>query len=465
MKIYNTLTRKKEDFVPIEPGKARIYACGPTVYNYIHIGNARPICVFDVLRRYLEYRGYEVKFVQNFTDIDDKLIKKANEEGITVPEVAERYIAEYKTDAAGLGVRPANIHPRATEVVPDIIRIIETLIEKGFAYESHGDVYFRVHKFPDYGKLCHQPIEDLESGARVDVSEIKEDPLDFALWKSAKPGEPFWESPWGQGRPGWHIECTAMIQKYLGETIDIHCGGQDLVFPHHEDEIAQGECCTGHAYAHYWMHNGFINVDNQKMSKSLGNFFTVREVAEKFGYEPIKYLMLSSHYRSPINYSYDIIQQCRASLDRLHNCRDHMDFMLGSALEAPGEGDAAFRADIDRCVEKFITVMDDDLNTADGITALFDMVRVINTYLTEPRSREAVSYAIEKFDELTGVLGLLYDRKQETLDSEIETLIEQRQQARKNRDFAEADRIRDELKAKGIELKDTPQGVQWSRIG
>ena len=465
MKIYNTLTRKKEDFVPIEPGKARIYACGPTVYNYIHIGNARPICVFDVLRRYLEYRGYEVKFVQNFTDIDDKLIKKANEEGITVPEVAERYIAEYKTDAAGLGVRPANIHPRATEVVPDIIRIIETLIEKGFAYESHGDVYFRVHKFPDYGKLSHMPIEDLESGARVDVSEIKEDPLDFALWKSAKPGEPFWESPWGQGRPGWHIECTAMIQKYLGETIDIHCGGQDLVFPHHEDEIAQGECCTGHAYAHYWMHNGFINVDNQKMSKSLGNFFTVREVAEKFGYEPIKYLMLSSHYRSPINYSYDIIQQCRASLDRLHNCRDHMDFMLGSALEAPGEGDADFRADIDRCVEKFITVMDDDLNTADGITALFDMVRVINTYLAEPRSREAVSYAIEKFDELTGVLGLLYDRKQETLDSEIEALIEQRQQARKNRDFAEADRIRDELKAKGIELKDTPQGVQWSRIG
>ena len=465
MKIYNTLTRKKEDFVPIEPGKARIYACGPTVYNYIHIGNARPICVFDVLRRYLEYRGYEVKFVQNFTDIDDKLIKKANEEGITVPEVAERYIAEYKTDAAGLGVWPANIHPRATEVVPDIIRIIETLIEKGFAYESHGDVYFRVHKFPDYGKLSHMPIEDLESGARVDVSEIKEDPLDFALWKSAKPGEPFWESPWGQGRPGWHIECTAMIQKYLGETIDIHCGGQDLVFPHHEDEIAQGECCTGHAYAHYWMHNGFINVDNQKMSKSLGNFFTVREVAEKFGYEPIKYLMLSSHYRSPINYSYDIIQQCRASLDRLHNCRDHMDFMLGSALEAPGEGDAAFRADIDRCVEKFITVMDDDLNTADGITALFDMVRVINTYLTEHRSREAVSYAIEKFDELTGVLGLLYDRKQEALDSEIEALIEQRQQARKNRDFAEADRIRDELKAKGIELKDTPQGVQWSRIG
>ena len=463
MRIYNTLSRQKEEFVPLEPGKVRIYACGPTVYNFIHIGNARPICIFDVLRRYLEYRGYDVTFVQNFTDIDDKLIKKANEEGITVAEVAERYIAEYKKDAEGLGVRPATVHPRATEVVDKIIEIVSHLVEKGYAYESNGDVYFRVHKFEDYGKLSHMPIEDLEAGSRVDVSEIKEDPLDFALWKAAKPGEPYWESPWGQGRPGWHIECTAMIQKHLGETIDIHCGGQDLAFPHHEDEIAQGECCTGKPYARYWMHNGFINVDNQKMSKSLGNFFTVRDVAEKFGYEPIKYLMLSSHYRSPINYSYDIITQCIAALQRLHNCRDHMDFALTTAVDAAGEGDAAFMKEIDQCVEKFVTVMDDDLNTADGITALFDMVKIINTYLTEPRSKEAVNYAIRRFDELTDVLGLLYNRETEDLDAEIEELIAQRQAARAAKNFAEADRIRDELKARGIELKDTPQGVQWIR--
>ena len=463
MRIYNTLSRQKEEFVPLEPGKVRIYACGPTVYNFIHIGNARPICVFDVLRRYLEYRGYDVTFVQNFTDIDDKLIKKANEEGITVAEVAERYIAEYKKDAEGLGVRPATMHPRATEVVDKIIEIVSHLVEKGYAYESNGDVYFRVHKFEDYGKLSHMPIEDLEAGSRVDVSEIKEDPLDFALWKAAKPGEPYWESPWGQGRPGWHIECTAMIQKHLGETIDIHCGGQDLAFPHHEDEIAQGECCTGKPYARYWMHNGFINVDNQKMSKSLGNFFTVRDVAEKFGYEPIKYLMLSSHYRSPINYSYDIINQCIAALQRLHNCRDHMDFALTVAVDAAGEGDAAFMKEIDQCVEKFVTVMDDDLNTADGITALFDMVKIINTYLTESRSKEAVNYAIRRFDELTDVLGLLYNRETEDLDAEIEELIAQRQAARAAKNFAEADRIRDELKARGIELKDTPQGVQWIR--
>ena len=463
MRIYNTLSRQKEEFVPLEPGKVRIYACGPTVYNFIHIGNARPICVFDVLRRYLEYRGYDVTFVQNFTDIDDKLIKKANEEGITVAEVAERYIAEYKKDAEGLGVRPATVHPRATEVADKIIEIVSHLVEKGYAYESNGDVYFRVHKFEDYGKLSHMPIEDLEAGSRVDVSEIKEDPLDFALWKAAKPGEPYWESPWGQGRPGWHIECTAMIQKHLGETIDIHCGGQDLAFPHHEDEIAQGECCTGKPYARYWMHNGFINVDNQKMSKSLGNFFTVRDVAEKFGYEPIKYLMLSSHYRSPINYSYDIITQCIAALQRLHNCRDHMDFALTVAVDAVGEGDAAFMKEIDQCVEKFVTVMDDDLNTADGITALFDMVKIINTYLTEPRSKEAVNYAIRRFDELTDVLGLLYNRETEDLDAEIEELIAQRQAARAAKNFAEADRIRDELKARGIELKDTPQGVQWTR--
>ena len=452
MKIYNTLTRKKEDFVPIEPGKARIYACGPTVYNYIHIGNARPICVFDVLRRYLEYRGYEVKFVQNFTDIDDKLIKKANEEGITVPEVAERYIAEYKTDAAGLGVRPANIHPRATEVVPDIIRIIETLIEKGFAYESHGDVYFRVHKFPDYGKLSHMPIEDLESGARVDVSEIKEDPLDFALWKSAKPGEPFWESPWGQGRPGWHIECTAMIQKYLGETIDIHCGGQDLVFPHHEDEIAQGECCTGHAYAHYWMHNGFINVDNQKMSKSLGNFFTVREVAEKFGYEPIKYLMLSSHYRSPISFSSGLIEEAHRGLKRLYTA---LDGRTGDGAEVDWSEPFAAR---------FKAAMDDDFNTAQAVAVLFELAGEIN--------RTGSSALVRQLLALGRILNILGRDPEAFLrgavksgdEARIESLVAERAAAKKARDFAKADKIRADLLAEGIELLDGPQGTTWRRL-
>lgn len=465
MRIYNTLSRKKEEFMPLEPGKVRIYACGPTVYNYIHIGNARPICVFDVLRRYLEYRGYEVKFVQNFTDIDDKLIKKANEEGITVAEVAERYIAEYKKDAEGLGVRPANVHPRATEVVDKIIEIVSHLVEQGYAYESNGDVYFRVHKFEDYGKLSHMPIEDLEAGSRVDVSEIKEDPLDFALWKAAKPGEPYWESPWGKGRPGWHIECTAMIQKHLGETIDIHCGGQDLTFPHHEDEIAQGECCTGKPYARYWMHNGFINVDNQKMSKSLGNFFTVREVAEKYGYEPIKYMMLSAHYRSPINYSLAIIEQCKAALERLYNCRDNLDFAIQNALPqtADAEADSQLMQQLEKRREQFIEAMDDDLNTADGIAALFELARDINTFIASPRAKEPLEAAAKQFDELADVLGLLYNRKKESLDAQIEELIAQRQQARKEKNFALADKIRDELKAQGIVLLDTPQGVQWKR--
>ena len=321
MKIYNTLTRQKEEFVPIEPGKVKMYACGPTVYNFIHIGNARPICVFDTLRRYLEYRGYDVTFVQNFTDIDDKLINKANEEGITVKEVAERYIGEYLTDTEGLGIRPANIHPRATENIDTIIEMVRILEEKGYAYAHEGSVYFRSRRFSGYGKLSHQPLEELESGARIDVSEAKEDPLDFVLWKAAKPGEPSWASPWGEGRPGWHIECSAMIRKHLGETIDIHCGGQDLIFPHHENEIAQSECCTGVEYVHYWMHNGYINVDNRKMSKSLGNFFTTREVANKFGYEPIKFMMLQAHYRSPINYSLEVIEQCKSALERLHNCQ------------------------------------------------------------------------------------------------------------------------------------------------
>ncbi len=463
MKIYNTLTRQKEEFVPLEPGKVKIYACGPTVYNFIHIGNARPICVFDTLRRYFEYRGYEVTFVQNFTDIDDKLINRANDEGTTVPDIAAKYIKEYMTDAEGLGVRPATVHPKATETVAEIIHVIETLIDKGFAYPSQGSVYFRSRKFDDYGKLSHMPIEDLESGSRVDVSEHKEDPLDFALWKAAKPGEPFWASPWGEGRPGWHIECTAMIRKHLGETIDIHCGGSDLIFPHHENEIAQGECCSGHEYARYWMHNGFINVDNRKMSKSLGNFFTTRDVAEKFGYEPIKFLMLQAHYRTPINYNYDIIEQCRAALDRLYTCRDHLDFAATHALAAPIEGEEAFRQTVDARRQAFISAMDDDLNTADAIAALFELVRDCNSFFAEPKSAETVAYATTCFDELTDVLGILYNRKADSLDAEIEALIEKRQAARKAKDFKTADAIRDALKAQGIVLEDTPQGIKWHR--
>ena len=464
MKIYNTLTRKKEEFVPLEPGKVKLYACGPTVYNYIHIGNARPICVFDTLRRYLEYRGYQVTFVQNFTDIDDKLIKKANEEGTTVKEVAERFIKEYQIDAKGLGVRPATIHPKATENVDMIQETIQELVNNGYAYAKDGDVYFRSKKFKEYGKLSHQPLEELDAGNRIDVTDSKEDPLDFVLWKAAKPGEPAWESPWGMGRPGWHIECTAMIRRYLGDTIDIHCGGQDLIFPHHENEIAQAECCTGKEYVRYWMHNGYINVDNKKMSKSLGNFFTTREVAEKYGYEPIKYMMIQAHYRSPINYSYDIVEQCIASLDRLYTSRNNLDFALeNNSLDQPQGDEDAFRRQVDARKEQFDQAMDDDLNTADALAAVFELVRDINTYIQEPHSKASLEYAAQVFDTLTDVLGILYNRKKETLDEEIEALIEKRQQARKARDFKTADAIRDELKAKGILLEDTPQGVKWRR--
>ena len=376
MKIYNTLTRKKEEFIPITPGEVKMYACGPTVYNYIHIGNARPICVFDTLRRYLEYRGYKVTFVQNFTDIDDKIIKRANEENTDYKTIAERYIDEYWTDAKGLGVRAATIHPKATETMDEIIRIVQDIIDHGYGYEVNGDVYFRAKKFKGYGKLSHMPIEELDAGNRIDVADQKEDPMDFALWKAAKEGEPYWESPWGKGRPGWHIECTAMIRKFLGETIDIHCGGQDLIFPHHENEIAQGECCTGKEYARYWMHNGYINVDNVKMSKSKGNFFTTRDVAEKYGYETIKLMMIQSHYRSPFNYTLEVIESCKNSLERLYNCREKLEFALDHGLEEPTEGEAEFLQKFDAAREKFVTSMDDDLNTADGLTALFDLTRV-----------------------------------------------------------------------------------------
>ena len=467
MKVYNTLTRQKEEFETIEPGKVRMYACGPTVYNFIHIGNARPICVFDTLRRYLEYRGYEVKFVQNFTDIDDKLINKAREEGTTVKEVAERYIAEYWTDVKGLGVRPATIHPKATETVDEIIQIVQQIIDAGYGYERDGDVYFRSRKFKDYGQLSHQPLEDLDAGNRIDVDTRKEDPLDFVLWKAAKPGEPSWQSPWGPGRPGWHIECTAMIRKHLGTRIDIHCGGQDLIFPHHENEIAQGECCGvagSHPYARYWMHNGYINVDNRKMSKSLNNFFTTREVALKYGYEPIKFMMLQAHYRSPINYSLEVIEQCKAALERLYTCRDNLDFAMKSPAAAPTEGEADFLKSLDARREQFITAMDDDLNTADGIAALFDLVRDINSFTAQPRSLGSLQAAAKLFDELADVLGIVYNRaKKEDLDSQVEALIDERQQARKSRNFARADEIRDQLKAQGIVLEDTPQGVKWHR--
>ena len=458
MKIFNTLTRQKEELKSIVPGEYKIYACGPTVYNFIHIGNARPLCVFDVLRRFLEWRGNRVNFVQNFTDIDDKLIRKANEQGTTVPEVAAEFIGEYWTDADGLNIRRATVHPKATENIDAIQGIISSLIEKGFAYESKGDVYFRAKKFSEYGKLSHQPLDDLEAGARIDVTDIKEDPMDFCLWKSAKEGEPFWESPWGKGRPGWHIECSAMAGKYLGNTIDIHCGGQDLIFPHHENEIAQSECANGCDFAHYWMHNGYINVDNRKMSKSLGNFFTVREVAKEYGYEPIRFIMISSHYRSPINYSVEIIEQAKNALDRMYKCREGLVFAISHAEEG-GEAPAF----CETRKNEFIAAMEDDLNTADALGTVFNLIKDINLLVAEGAKKDTLSAALAQYDELCSVLGLVYNVKDDALDSEIEALIEERTAARKARDFKTADAIRDKLSEMGIVLEDTAQGVKWSR--
>ena len=442
MRIFNTMTRQKEEFIPNNPDEVKIYACGPTVYNYIHIGNARPLCVFDVLRRYLEYRGYNVKFVQNFTDVDDKIIKRANEEGITFEEVSKKYIKEFWTDANGLNFKKASVHPKATENIDEIINIIKTLKE--------------------YGKLSHQPIEDLQSGARIAIGEKKENPLDFALWKAAKEGEPYWDSPWGKGRPGWHIECSAMNKRFLGDTIDIHCGGQDLIFPHHENEIAQSECANGCTFSKYWMHNGYINVDNVKMSKSLGNFKTVREIANVYGYEVIRYFLISSHYRSPINYSLEISEQCKSALERLYTCRESLDFALKNAKDIPDDEELIKKLNSHR--EQFITAMDDDLNTADGVAAVFELVKDINTSILDKEvSKNVCQTAAAVFDELCDVLGILYNRKNNDVDSDIEALIEERQQARANKDWATADRIRDELKAKGIILKDTPQGVTWTK--
>ncbi|MEA4927712.1 MAG: cysteine--tRNA ligase [Candidatus Limiplasma sp.] len=458
MLIYNSQTRKKEEFVPLHPGKVGIYACGPTVYNYFHIGNARPFIIFDVLRRYLETRGYEVTFVQNFTDIDDKMIRRANEEGITVRQLADRYIAAYFEDAKALGVRPATVHPLATEHMPQIIALIRRLIDKGLAYEADGDVYYRVHAFPNYGCLCGQNLEDLESGARVDVGERKEDPLDFALWKAQKPGEPAWESPWGMGRPGWHIECSAMSMAYLGETFDIHGGGKDLLFPHHENEIAQSEGATGKPYVHYWMHNGFLNIDNEKMSKSKGNFFTVRDIAKEFDLEAVRMVMLSAHYRSPLNFSRELIAQAASSLERLYGARDQLRFLQEGALDrAPDEAEQALMHEADRALEKFNAAMDDDLNTADALGALFELAREVFRLPAGGASREAVAYAQERFLRMADVLGIC-TRQTDDLTPEVRAMVEERAQARKAKDWKRSDALRDAIHAAGYTLEDTPAG-------
>lgn len=464
MQIYNTINRKKEELIPLKEGVVNIYACGPTVYNYIHIGNARPICAFDVLRRYLTYKGYKVKYVQNFTDVDDKIIKRANEENLNSVEISEKYIEEYKKDAKGLNVIEADIHPKVTENMDTIIDIIKKLIDKGYAYEKNGDVYFKTLSFDEYGKLSKMPIEDLVSGARIDVNDQKANALDFAVWKSAKEGEPFWESPWGNGRPGWHIECSAMARKYIGNTVDIHCGGQDLIFPHHENEIAQSECATGEIFAKYWMHNGYINVDNKKMSKSLGNFFTAREVAEKYGYEVIRYMMIQAHYRSPINYCVDLLEASKASLDRLYTCRDN----LTRAIEISKSG--AISADVNEIFiarkAQFIKAMDDDLNTADAVAALFELVRDLNTMSANlATSKEQLSKGLEIFDELTGVLGILYNKKNEIeIPSEVLDLVEKRKEARKNKDFNLADELRNKITEYGFIIEETRQGTKISKI-
>ncbi len=468
MKIYNTLTRSKDEFVPIEDGKVKMYACGPTVYNFIHIGNARPLIVFDAFRRFLEWKGYDVTFAQNFTDVDDKIINKANDEGTDFMTISERYIEEFWKDAQGLGVKKATIHPKATENIDEIISIIEALIERGHAYQSGNDVYFATETFPEYGKLSKMTLDALLDGAseRVALDDVKRSPADFAVWKGAKPGEPAWESPWGMGRPGWHIECSAMCRRYLGETLDIHAGGQDLIFPHHENEIAQSECANGVPFARYWMHNGFITVNNEKMSKSAGNFFTVRDVAEKFGYEPIRMMMLASLYRSPINYSFDVIEQNKAALARLYTCLSNLEFVVSKAESGAKDGEEEIKAKLYAHREHFETALDDDFNTADALSAIFDLARDINTYVSVSAapSKELAEYALTLFNELTEVFGLLYNRETEDdVDAEIEALIEQRQAARKAKNFAEADRIRDELKAQGIILEDTPQGVKWHR--
>lgn len=462
MKIYNTLTKKKEDFVPIEEGKIKMYVCGPTVYNFFHIGNARPLVVFDTFRRYMQYRGYDVKFVQNFTDVDDKIINRAKEEGVTAPEISEKYIREFFSDADAMNVKRADVYPKVSEHIPDIINFVQTLIDKGYAYEADGDVYFSTRKFSEYGKLSGQNIDDLEAGARIAIGDVKKDPLDFALWKARKEeSEIAWESPWGMGRPGWHIECSTMSKKHLGETIDIHAGGQDLQFPHHENEIAQSECCNGVPFSRYWMHNAYITMDRTKMSKSKGNFFTVRDIRKKYSGEEIRYFLLSGQYRSPIDFSEELMKQSRAGLERMSNCKENLIYLTengadGSMTEA--EKKALDGYDVYR--QEFIRRMDDDLNTADGISAVFELVTDINKAAGSGATKEFAKASLDTLMELCDVLGLLQTKEDNSVDAELQALIDERQEARKAKNFARADEIRDELAARGITLKDTPNGVQ-----
>ena len=467
MRVYNTLSRQKEEFIPLEEGKVKMYVCGPTVYNLIHIGNARPMIVFDTVRRYMEYKGYEVNFVSNFTDVDDKIIKKALEEGVTAQEISQRYIAECKKDMAAMNVKPATTHPLATEEIDGMLEMISTLIEKGFAYPAaDGTVYFRTRKFEEYGKLSHKNLDDLQAGHRdIKITgEEKEDSLDFVLWKPKKEGEPYWESPWCQGRPGWHIECSVMSRKYLGEEIDIHAGGEDLIFPHHETEIAQSEACNGKVFARYWIHNGFLNIDNKKMSKSLGNFFTVREISEKYDLQVLRFFMLSAHYRSPLNFSADLMEAAKNGLDRIRNGASNLKHLSKNApSEQITDQERTILEESGRFVEKFEAAMDDDFNTADGISAVFELVKYINTKTDETSSRELAEQLYQRMEQLCGILGIILEEKEEILDEEIEQLIAERQAARKEKNFARADEIRGILLERGIILEDTREGVKWKR--
>ena len=467
MKVYNTLTKKKEEFIPLEEGKVKMYVCGPTVYNLIHIGNARPMIVFDTVRRYMEYKGYDVNFVSNFTDVDDKIINKAIEEGVPADEISKRYIAECKKDMEGMNVKPATTHPLATEEICGMVDMIGDLIQKGYAYEKNGTVYFRTRRFKDYGKLSHKNLDDLRSGERsllVTGEDEKEDPLDFVLWKPKKEGEPSWDSPWSDGRPGWHIECSVMSRKYLGEQIDIHAGGEDLVFPHHENEIAQSEAANGKEFAKYWMHNAFLNIDNRKMSKSLGNFFTVREIGEKYDLQVLRFFMLNAHYRSPLNFSAELMEASKNALDRIVTCVDQLKHLLESAQgEELSQSEKAMLPEIEGLVKKYEESMEDDFNTADAIAAVFELVKFTNTQVDGSSTKAFAELLFDKITGLCDVLGLMVNKKEEVLDSVIESLIEERQAARKAKDFARADEIRDQLASMGIILKDTREGVQWKR--
>ena len=467
MKIYNTLTKRKEEFIPLEEGKVKMYVCGPTVYNFIHIGNARPMIVFDTVRRYMEYKGYEVNYVSNFTDVDDKIIAKAVEEGVSSDEISSRYIKECKKDMADMNVKEATTHPLATQEIDGMIDMIQTLIDKGFAYEVNGTVYFRVKNFKEYGKLSHKNLEDLQSGFRalqVSGEDQKEDPLDFVLWKPKKEGEPFWVSPWSEGRPGWHIECSVMSKKYLGEEIDIHAGGEDLIFPHHENEIAQSECCNGKQFARYWMHNAFLNIDNRKMSKSLGNFFTVREIGEKYDLQVLRFFMLNAHYRSPLNFSAELMEASKNALDRIITCVEQLKHLLETAPKTDmTETEEKFKEEVQGFVKKYEEAMEDDFNTADAIAAIFELVKFANTKADGESTEAFVTYLLDTIVHLSDVMGLLVNKEAEVLDEDIERLIAERQAARKEKNFKRADEIRDEMAAMGIILKDTREGVQWKR--